>query len=150
MIESDIEDYVRWFTAETEWMDWDAPWENEETTPEAERESWTEYFERIKALPKDAPILPEVESSVAVSRSSSWLIFISPEVELAFSFFAVTAALISPEEVSRAISSAESSRMFRSADVAWIPAFFSTVPSGRETVSVFSRFAEKSRMPDLA
>ncbi len=55
MIESDIEDYVRWFTAETEWMDWDAPWENEETTPEAERESWTEYFERIKTLPKDAP-----------------------------------------------------------------------------------------------
>ena len=55
MIESDIEDYVRWFTAETEWMDWDAPWENEETTPEAEREGWTEYFERIKTLPKDAP-----------------------------------------------------------------------------------------------
>ena len=54
MIESDIEDYVRWFTAETEWMDWDAPWENEETTPEAEREGWTEYFERIKTLPKDA------------------------------------------------------------------------------------------------
>ena len=57
MIESDIEDYVRWFTAQTEWMDWDAPWENEETTPEAERESWTEYFGQVKALSKDAPRL---------------------------------------------------------------------------------------------
>lgn len=25
--ESDIEDYVRWTTIETEWNDWDAPWE---------------------------------------------------------------------------------------------------------------------------
>ena len=27
MIESDIEDYVRWFTTETEWSKTDAPWE---------------------------------------------------------------------------------------------------------------------------
>ena len=26
MIESDIEDYVRWFTVEREWENWDAPW----------------------------------------------------------------------------------------------------------------------------
>lgn len=25
--ESDIDDYIRWNTIETEWMDWDAPWE---------------------------------------------------------------------------------------------------------------------------
>ena len=25
MIESDIEDYVRWFTVEREWENWDAP-----------------------------------------------------------------------------------------------------------------------------
>jgi len=27
MKESDIEDYVRWFTTETEWGNWDSPWE---------------------------------------------------------------------------------------------------------------------------
>ena len=27
MIASDIEDYVRWFTTETEWSKADAPWE---------------------------------------------------------------------------------------------------------------------------
>ena len=53
---SDIEDYVRWFTAETEWgTEWDAPWEWEETTEEAERQSWTEYYEKVKDLPPDAP-----------------------------------------------------------------------------------------------
>ena len=55
MIPSDIEDYVRWFTTETEWMDWDAPWEWEETTEEAERKDWTEYYETVKKLPPDAP-----------------------------------------------------------------------------------------------
>jgi RimJ/RimL family protein N-acetyltransferase len=29
MIESDILDYVSWFTKETEWMNWDAPWEKD-------------------------------------------------------------------------------------------------------------------------
>ncbi len=55
MKESDIEDYVCWFTVETEWMDWDAPWEWEETTEEAERKDWTEYYEKVKDLPPDAP-----------------------------------------------------------------------------------------------
>lgn len=55
MIGSDIEDYVRWFTVETEWMDWDAPWETEATTAEAERAGWTEYYEQVKKLPQDAP-----------------------------------------------------------------------------------------------
>lgn len=55
MIESDIEDYVRWFTAETEWMDWDSPWETEETSEEAERESWTAYYQEVKEQRPDAP-----------------------------------------------------------------------------------------------
>ncbi len=56
MIPSDIEDYVRWFTVETEWgTEWDAPWEWEETTEEAERESWTEYFGQVRDLPEDVP-----------------------------------------------------------------------------------------------
>ena len=37
MQESDIEDYVRWFTAETRWSEADAPWEPIETDEETER-----------------------------------------------------------------------------------------------------------------
>jgi len=29
-IESDIDDRIRWETAQTEWLEWDAPWETEE------------------------------------------------------------------------------------------------------------------------
>ena len=54
MKESDIEDYVRWFTKETEWGDWDAPWESHfESDEESERKGWTEYFESVKELPED-------------------------------------------------------------------------------------------------
>lgn len=53
MTESDIEDYVRWFTVEREWENWDAPWEKEDTDEEKERESWTKYYESVKELPDD-------------------------------------------------------------------------------------------------
>ena len=53
MIESDIEDYVRWFTTETEWMKTDAPWEKENSDAETEREAWTAYYESVKDLPDD-------------------------------------------------------------------------------------------------
>lgn len=52
MMESDVEDYVRWFTAERQWESWDAPWEKEDTCEEAERKSWTEYYESVKDLPE--------------------------------------------------------------------------------------------------
>ena len=55
MVESDIEDYVRWFTAEREWENWDAPWEKAESDEETERRSWTEYYESVKDRPDDAP-----------------------------------------------------------------------------------------------
>ena len=51
MKELDIEDYVRWFTTETEWGNWDSPWETFETSEEEERKSWTEYYESVKNLP---------------------------------------------------------------------------------------------------
>ncbi len=54
MIESDIEDYVRWFTVEREWENWDAPWEKEDTCEETERKKWAEYYESVRALPEDA------------------------------------------------------------------------------------------------
>lgn len=53
MIESDIEDYVRWFTVETEWMQWDAPWETEGTDEETERASWSEYYQTVSQKPAD-------------------------------------------------------------------------------------------------
>ena len=54
MIESDIEDYVRWFTTETEWSNADAPWEPIESDEETERTSWREYYASVKELPDDA------------------------------------------------------------------------------------------------
>ena len=51
MIESDIEDYVRWFTTETQWSKTDAPWEPVESDEETERASWREYYESVKELP---------------------------------------------------------------------------------------------------
>ena len=53
MIKSDIEDYVRWFTMEREWENWDAPWEKEDTYEEIERKTWTEYYESLKDRPDD-------------------------------------------------------------------------------------------------
>ena len=54
MIESDVEDYVRWFTTETEWTKTDAPWEPIESDEETERASWKEHYEVVKNLPNDA------------------------------------------------------------------------------------------------
>ena len=51
MMESDIEDYVRWFTTETEWSNTDAPWEPIGSDEETERTSWREYYESVKDLP---------------------------------------------------------------------------------------------------
>jgi len=53
MQESDIESYVRWWTVEREWENWDAPWEKEDTDEQAERNSWREYYESLKNRPED-------------------------------------------------------------------------------------------------
>lgn len=54
MIESDIEDYVRWFTSETKWSETDAPWETIETDEETERAFRRKYYETIKKFPNEA------------------------------------------------------------------------------------------------
>lgn len=54
MLESDIEDYVRWFTVETEWTQWDAPWEPVETDEERERDHWTAFFHKKRGLDDNA------------------------------------------------------------------------------------------------
>ena len=53
MLESDISDYVRWFTSETDWMDFDAPWESKGSTVDEELQGWTEYYQSVKDLPKE-------------------------------------------------------------------------------------------------
>lgn len=53
MIGSDIEDYVRWFAHDTEWSDFDAPWEPIGSDEETERAGWREYYESVRELPKD-------------------------------------------------------------------------------------------------
>lgn len=53
MEERDIEDYVRWFTVERDWEDWDAPWEKEDTDEATQRSEWTAYYVSVKGLPAD-------------------------------------------------------------------------------------------------
>lgn len=55
MIETDIDDYVRWFTEDLEWMNWDAPWEkNLSANAEEERKEWEACYRRVKDKPADA------------------------------------------------------------------------------------------------
>lgn len=58
MKEEDIEDYLRWFFDEegglTEWLFWDAPWEEKiQLDRDEERASWTDYYQSVKDEPKD-------------------------------------------------------------------------------------------------
>jgi len=52
MKETDIDDYVKWFTSMTEWADkWDAPWEEKlNSKANDERKTWEEYFRLVKDL----------------------------------------------------------------------------------------------------
>lgn len=54
MIASDIEDYVRWFTTETQWSNTDAPWEPLDSDKETERAVWQKYYESVKGLAEEA------------------------------------------------------------------------------------------------
>ena len=55
MCSTDIEDYVRWFTTQTEWLDWDEPWDPVNTDAEQERARWSRCYAEMRALPADAP-----------------------------------------------------------------------------------------------
>lgn len=44
--EEDVEDYIRWETVETEWKNWDAPWENEKSSEEEVRTMVKRFVER--------------------------------------------------------------------------------------------------------
>lgn len=47
-IESDIEDHVRWFTRETQWLEWDAPWEEYEFDEENYRSGKKQLLKTVK------------------------------------------------------------------------------------------------------
>ena len=53
MTQSDIADYVRWFCVDTEWMNWDTPWEAFETTREQEQRNWTACYRELSARTDD-------------------------------------------------------------------------------------------------
>ena len=53
MIELDIDDYVRWFTTDTNWSNWDAPWEEINTNEEEEKKNWLAYYRYVKELKDD-------------------------------------------------------------------------------------------------
>ena len=53
MKESDIGDYVRWFTTKTEWNDFDSPWVPIDSNEKSERIAWADYFQKMKASPRD-------------------------------------------------------------------------------------------------
>ena len=52
MREADIEDEIRWNTLETQWAQWDAPWESLEELkhfdPDAHRRAELEYLKKPK------------------------------------------------------------------------------------------------------
>lgn len=54
MKESDIQDYVNWYTEEKEWMYWDLPGQNYESNKEKELEKWAKYYENMSQLEIDA------------------------------------------------------------------------------------------------
>lgn len=51
MRESDIADYERWFSCQTQWASYDAPWEPIEA---GDQNGWQEYYESVKGLAEDA------------------------------------------------------------------------------------------------
>jgi RimJ/RimL family protein N-acetyltransferase len=50
---SDLGDMIRWFTEETEWMAWDAPWEKETYDKDTIRKRHETRLQRISGLDED-------------------------------------------------------------------------------------------------
>lgn len=47
----DVEDYINWFTVDTEWMLWDAPWETSFMDVDVIREKYHEYVTKVQQQP---------------------------------------------------------------------------------------------------
>jgi len=63
--EDDINDYIRWTTVETEWNEWDAPWEEND---------WGEFIEWRKDELKETPkIFSRLEIDTVTGRHIGWV-----------------------------------------------------------------------------
>jgi RimJ/RimL family protein N-acetyltransferase/N-acetylglutamate synthase-like GNAT family acetyltransferase len=73
MRESDIKDDESWFTVETEWCDWDAPWEGDISTEEAdERIKWR--MKRIQQITDNPPeFYSHLEIDTEDGRHVGWV-----------------------------------------------------------------------------
>jgi RimJ/RimL family protein N-acetyltransferase len=63
--EDDIEDYIRWTTIETEWKDWNAPWEED---------NWDEFVEwRKEELKKTPAKFNRLEIDTITGKHIGWV-----------------------------------------------------------------------------
>jgi RimJ/RimL family protein N-acetyltransferase len=63
--ESDIEDYKRWTTVETEWADWDAPWE---------RDYMAQFVKRQEMAVKEVPaVYRKLEIDTLDGKHIGWV-----------------------------------------------------------------------------
>lgn len=58
-IESDIEKRIIWETVETEWQQWDAPWEYDGLTDAQKQKNLAEYVETMKGWVKKYQAMPD-------------------------------------------------------------------------------------------
>ena len=63
--EEDINDYIRWTTVETEWNEWDAPWEDDDLSEFVE---WRR--DNLKETPK---IFSRLEIDTIIGRHIGWV-----------------------------------------------------------------------------
>ena len=63
--EDDIENYIRWTSIETEWNDWDAPWEEDDTD---------DFVERQRAALKRTPqVYGKLEIDTVWGKHIGWV-----------------------------------------------------------------------------
>ena len=50
MVQTDIDDYVRWYTKEHEWKKWDAPWESYDTGEEIRKKKISQVISNFLSV----------------------------------------------------------------------------------------------------
>ena len=74
-IKADIADYLRWFTTETDWMDYDAPWEKEISSIEEEQAYWESYYHKTLNRNQDIPQRLEITLNNEEKTHIGWVIY---------------------------------------------------------------------------
>lgn len=77
MREADIEDEIRWNTLETQWAQWDAPWESLEELkhfdPDAHRRAELEYLKKPKPELRST-LEMDTETGVHIGSTASYFV----------------------------------------------------------------------------